>query len=128
GQVAAALARRARDEGEVRGREDDDAGSSDGVAQPLRLYAVDGDALAARAPLERGRDLTLLARRLVAKTPANVERVCAETDQPLVRRTPEGAEDLEVVDRLEEVRLARAVVADDGHADARKAELELREV
>src|SRR5690606_37650749 len=59
---------------------------------------------------------------------ADVEGLGAEPDQPLVGRAPEGAEDLEVVDRLEEVRLARAVVADDGHADARETELELREV
>src|SRR5690606_24276969 len=108
--------------------EHDDAGAAHRIAQPLRLRAADRDALAACAPLERGRDLALPPRRLVAEPAAHMERLGAEPDQPLVRRTPEGSEDLQVVDRFQEVGLARAVVADDRDAGGRESELELREV
>src|SRR5690606_19285082 len=77
---------------------------------------------------ERRRDLPLLPRRLVAEPAADVERIRAEADQPLVRRSAEGPEGLEVVDRLEQVRLPRAVVPDDRGADGREREFELREV
>jgi hypothetical protein len=60
--------------------------------------------------------------------PLHAEHLLAEAHQLLVRRAPEGAKDLQVVDRFEEVGLPLPVVTHDGDPLRRDLDRLFREV
>ena len=125
-EVAAPFARATGDDRHVRRREDYHTHGADRVAQPLWLRVSHGHLLPARATVE-GR--CHLARPLGGlEATLDSKHIVPEPHQLLVRRTAEGAEDLEVVDRFQQIRLPLPVVSDERDALRREIETLIAEV
>jgi hypothetical protein len=91
------------------------------VAQAADFGAVDRDFLAFRVAVEADRDL---ARFGSMRVRGDVESCSVEARQVLIARIANRAHDLEIVDGLEEVRLAVAVVSDDDGTVGRQLEID----
>src|SRR5690606_3972630 len=94
----------------------------------FRFGAVQRDALATSPGLVCSCDFLDAAALCVLEAAAQMECGRVEAHQLLVGCATEGAEDLEVVDRLEQVRLAGTVLTDDRGAGSRELQLELSKV
>ncbi len=57
-----------------------------------------------------------------------MKSLCAESHQVLVTRAAHAAQNLQVIDALEEIRLALAVLSDDREPRPRNLQIELLEV
>src|SRR5262249_53155792 len=57
-----------------------------------------------------------------------MKRIGTEAHEILIARAANGPEDLEIVNRLEQVRLALSVVTDDDESLTRRRELDVREI
>ena len=68
----------------------------------------------------------MLLRRVRVR--GDVEPGRVEACQVLIPRVADGAQDLEIVDRLEEIRLAVSVVTDDDGAIGRQLEIDALEI
>ncbi len=58
----------------------------------------------------------------------DVKTICAKAHEILIARATRRAQNLEVVDRLEQVRLALAVFADDDEAVGRRRQIDVSEI
>ncbi len=108
------------DDFNIAGGEDDCSNPADGLGDPLGLAALDRHLLAAAFPRVTCRHLHLLAASARRDVGLDPEVPAPEGDELLIPRPAERAEDLQVIDGLQQVGLALTVIADQGRAALRK--------
>ncbi len=125
-EKAPSLGGRTRDERDVVRREHHRWQRAERVAQPLGHGAVDARALSVPGALEADGDL--VTRSAGVDLRRDVERLRSKADEIRVARTARRAQELQVVNRLEQIRLALAVLADDDPTRGRRSEVHMLEV
>src|SRR2546423_3329194 len=124
-EVAPSLRRRAAHQLQIAGRKQYGRKRAERVTETADFGAIDRDFLSLGVAVESDRDLALPGRMRVR---GDVKSGCVEARQVLIARVPNRTHDLEIVDRLEEVRLAVTVVANDDGAFGWKLEINALEI
>jgi len=110
-EIPPPLAGRAANQLEITWREHHRRKLPEGICQSARNQTIERQLLFLRRSLEPDSDLV---RGGGANFGGDVKSGGVEAGDVLIPRVTDGAQDLEIVDRLEKIRLAVSVVADEG--------------